>query len=253
MPNRDTGRGATGTTQEFIEMADIQQNEEELKNQSGTEPGVDLTRRRLTGAGLAGSGVLLTLVSHPVLGGGYSTGGGGVGNQCTKSAIMSGNLSTQGTPVQCGCSPGYWGQHPQVWDALTEHRYLPSMKFNDVFGCKVFKDSTTLLDVALQNNQCTPVLKSSDCCSGHHASNGFNSKVQTCSFHAVAAICNAATFAWRYLPSYDTPEKIITAYQNAYTAAKTYRDCASGFEQMKTELDKYNTLYCGYDAHGNYI
>lgn len=233
-------------------MADIEQKNQELNNEQAVEPAVDLTRRRLTGAGLAGSGVLLTLVSHPVLGGGYSTGGGGVGNQCTKSAILSGNLSNQGTPVQCGCSPGYWGQHPDVWDKLTDGRFLPGMYFNTVFGCKVFKDTTTLLDVALMNDKCAPVLKASDCCGKSGSSSGFTSKVQTCSFHAVAAICNAATFAWRYLPSYDTPEKIITAYQNAYTAAKYYKDCASAFEQLKTDLDKYNNLYCGYDAFGNY-
>lgn len=231
-------------------MADIEQNNEELKSAQTAEPGVDQTRRRLTGAAV-GSGVILTLKSHPVLAGG-SYGGGGGTNECTKSAILSGNLSKPDSGVQCGCSPGYWGQHPEVWDKLTDHRYLPSMKFNYVFGCKVFKDSTTLLDVAVQSNQCSTVLQSSECCAKNSSGNGFSSKVQTCSFHAVAGICNAATFAWRYLPSYDTPEKIIAAYKNAYTAAKNYKDCAAAFEQLKTDLDKYNNLYCGYDAHGNY-
>jgi hypothetical protein len=228
-------------------MADIEQKGEELKNAQSAEPGVDQTRRRLTGAAV-GSGVILTLKSHPVLAGGSY----GATNECTRSAILSGNLSNQQSSVQCGCSPGYWGQHPEVWDKLTDHRCLPHMKFNDVFGCKSFKDSTTLLDVALMNSQCATVLKTSDCCSGHISGGGFSSKVQTCSFHAVAAVCNAATFAWRYLPSYDTPEKIITAYKNAYTAAKYYKDCGSAFEQLKTDLDKYNNLYCGYDAHGAY-
>lgn len=229
-------------------MADIEQTKDESRN-ARPEPGVDQTRRRLTGAAI-GSGVILTLKSHPVLAGGSY--GGGATNECTKSAILSGNLSKPDSGVQCGCSPGYWGQHPDVWDKLTDHRFLPHMKFNDVFGCKVFKDSTTLLDVALRNNQCDPILKSADCCSKQNSGAGFPSKVQTSSFHAVAAICNAATFAWRYLPSYDTPEKIIAAYKNAYTAAKTYKDCAAAFEQLKNDLDKYNNLYCGYDAHGDY-
>lgn len=229
-------------------MADINQNDEPLQSEQRADTGIDQTRRRLTGAAV-GSGVILTLKSHPVLAGG-SYGGGT--NECTKSALLSGNLSGHQTNVQCGCSPGYWGQHPEVWDKLTDHRVLPYMKFNDVFGCKVFKDSTSLLDVAQRNNQCTPVLQSSECCSTRHSDGGFTSKTQTCSFHAVAAICNAATFAWRYLPSYDTPEKIIAAYKNAYVAAKYHKDCASSFEQLKNDLDKYNNLYCGYDAHGNY-
>ena len=229
-------------------MSDIEQNNEELKREPA-EPGVDQTRRRLAGAAV-GSGVILTLKSHPVLAGGGTYGGGT--NECTKSALLSGNLSNHQSNVQCGCSPGYWGQHPLVWDKLTDHRFLPSMKFNYVFGCQVFKDSTTLLDVAVQNNQCSTVLQSSDCCNRNNPSSGFSSKAQTCSFHAVAAICNAATFAWRYLPSYDTPEKIITSYKNAYTAAKSYKDCASAFEQLKTNLDQYNTLYCGYNASGYY-
>jgi hypothetical protein len=94
------------------------------------EPGrvVDETRRRLTGAGLAGSGVLLTLVSHPVLGRGLG------GNQCTKSAILSGNLSNPQDNTQCGCSPGYWGHHPEVWSKLTDGQYLPGMLFNAAHG-----------------------------------------------------------------------------------------------------------------------
>ncbi|MBT9612848.1 MAG: hypothetical protein IV108_06225 [Burkholderiales bacterium] len=224
-------------------MSEIEQGNKELKSEQSAD-GVDQTRRRLAGAAV-GSGVILTLKSHPVL----ATGGT---NECTKSALLSGNLSNHQSNVQCGCSPGYWGQHPEVWDKLTDHRFLPSMKFNTVFGCTVFNSNTTLLDIAVMQNQSATVLQSSACCSGSSSGTGFTSKVQTCSFHAVAAICNAATFAWRYLPNYDTPEKIITAYQNAYTAAKTYKDCASAFNQLKTDLDKYNTLYCGYDAHGNY-
>lgn len=224
-------------------MSDIEQKNEALQDDPA-KPGVDHTRRRLATAAL-GSGVILTLKSHPVLAT-TST------NECTKSALLSGNLSHHQSNVQCGCSPGYWGQHPEVWDKLTEYRFSPSAKFNTVFGCQVFNNNTTLLDVATMNSQSTTILSSAACCSGGGSGMGFSSKVQASSFHAVAGICNAATFAWRYLPSYDTPDKIITAYKNAFTAAKTYKDCGAAFEQLKTNLDKYNNLYCGYNAAGIY-
>lgn len=69
-----------------------------------TESGVDQTRRRLTGAGLAGSGVLLTLASRPVLAQG--------GICLAPSGFQSGNLSrpNQGNTPCAGRTPGYWGQ-----------------------------------------------------------------------------------------------------------------------------------------------
>lgn len=202
---------------------------------------VDHTRRRLTGAGLAGSGVLLTLVSHPVLGHGT-----GVGNQCTKSAILSGNLSQPQDNVQCGCSPGYWGQHPEVWGKLTDNLYLPSMLFNTVFGRNVFKNGATLGQVAVQSIKLELVSVPASC-----DKKDYYGKVRNASFHAVAALLNAATFAWRYLPQYDTPQKVINAYQAAFDL--TPMDCGAALNSVKSEWDQYSRLYCGYDAHGNYV
>lgn len=219
-------------------MADQEQDKQE--NPSAAEQ-VDQGRRRFTGAGLAGSGVILTLVSHPVLGG--SRGGG---NQCTRSAILSGNLSHQQDNTQCGCSPGYWGQHPEVWGKLTDNLYLPGMVFNTVFGRNVFKNNATLGQVAQQSLKLDLMAIPGNCSN----KKDYYSKVRNASFHAVAALLNAATFAWRYLPLYDTPQKVINAYQAAFDSAAL--DCGAALTQLKSEWDQYSRLYCGYDAHGNY-
>lgn len=199
--------------------------------------GVDSTRRRLTGAALVGSGVMMTLVGHPVLA------GGGGANRCTRSAILSGNLSQHQSAVQCGCSPGYWGQHPDVWGGLTDNLYLPHMPFNGVFGRDVFKDGATLGQVAQQSLKLELLAYPGGC-----STKSYYGKIRNASFHAVAALLNAATFAWRYLPAYDTPAKVISAYQSAFDLAAT--DCGAALDSLKSEWDQYSRLYCGYDAHG---
>ncbi len=58
-------------------------------------------RKSLIGA----TPLILTAVARPVL-----------GNQCTLSGMMSGNLSAPGEQVTCiGLSPGYWMTHPENW------------------------------------------------------------------------------------------------------------------------------------------
>jgi len=224
-------------------MSDIEQNNEELKRELA-EPGVDQTRRRLTGA-VVGSGVILTLKSHPVLAGGGSYGGGT--NECTKSSILSGNLSKPDSGAQCGCSPGYWGQHPGVWGGLTENLYLPNMVFNTVFGRTVFNNGATLGQVAIESLRLGLVTIPSDC-----NRNSYYSNVRNASFHAVAALLNSATFAWRFLPLYDTPAKVITAYQAAFDNSLMNDNCGSALNELKNQWDKYSNLYCGYAAQGNY-
>jgi hypothetical protein len=80
---------------------------QDVANQTGL---VDESRRRFTKAGVAVSGVLLTLASRPSLGGGGTVGGGGVCK--SPSGFLSGNASHHGTTQYCkGCTPGYWGTH----------------------------------------------------------------------------------------------------------------------------------------------
>lgn len=63
----------------------------------------DPTRRRLARGGLAGTVVLGSLISRPVL--------GAVPYNCTISGRMSGNTSSHGTPVVCSTL----GQSQTVW------------------------------------------------------------------------------------------------------------------------------------------
>lgn len=82
----------------------MKQDQEQTQN-------LDESRRRFTKAGLAGSGVILTLASKQVIAGGTSA-------VCeSPSGFSSINTSAPGkTPVYCsGRTPGYWGTHPESW------------------------------------------------------------------------------------------------------------------------------------------
>ena len=87
-------------------MSDIKQENKALQPDP-VEQVVDPIRRRLTGAALAGSGVLLTLASRPVLANGVCL---------SPSGFQSGNLSrpNQGNLPCSGRTPGYWGQKNSI-------------------------------------------------------------------------------------------------------------------------------------------
>lgn len=225
------------------QMSDIEQNNEELKREPA-EPGVDQTRRRLAGAAV-GSGVILTLKSHPVLAGGGTYGGGT--NECTKSALLSGNLSNHQSNVQCGCSAGYWGRHQDLWNKLTEGKCLPTDSFNQKFGCNVYSNNTTCGDVSQQNVSCQPYSGSSSNSMNTCNTTSKNTHIRSCAFQSVAALCNAYTFAWRF-PL--TPDLVKSKFKNAFDNANN--DCGAACATLTTELDTYNNLYCGYDANGQY-
>lgn len=81
------------------------QNKAHLEVEATDLPGqfTGESRRRFTKAGLAASGVMVTLASRPVLG-------------CTTtdapSGFVSGDVSHRGqTQGSCGVSPGYWKNH----------------------------------------------------------------------------------------------------------------------------------------------
>ena len=87
-------------------MSDIKHENKELQP-NPVEQVVDPTRRRLTGAALAGSGVLLTLASRPVLANGVCL---------SPSGFQSGNLSrpSLGNLPCSGRTPGYWGEKNSI-------------------------------------------------------------------------------------------------------------------------------------------
>lgn len=85
-------------------------NEPIEPNDQNARPQVDEKRRRLAKGGLAAPIVLGTLLSRPVL--------GAAPYNCTISGQISGNVSSHGTPVDCGTlgrSPGYWRQPQKDW------------------------------------------------------------------------------------------------------------------------------------------
>lgn len=191
---------------------------------------VDQQRRKLTKAGIVGSGVILTLASRSAIG------GWGV---CTGSELMSGNLSRAGDANPCGCSPGYWGNTNgyATWMAqlgkLINSTYGPTAKFKDVFGVSFFVDNTTTLLQAVRKER-TP---KTALCGRTSLSEGF---LKTAAFHAVAALLNASVYGSRYpVPvAYQTPAGVISAFASAYTC---------GLTDFVTKVDIYSTapnLWC---------
>lgn len=83
-------------------------SKKEISNKT-PELNIDETRRRLAKVGIASVPVVLTLTSRPVW-----------GSSCTISGMLSGNLSNPQEETCEGCTPGYWGQHPNNWPAPYE-------------------------------------------------------------------------------------------------------------------------------------
>jgi len=175
-------------------MSDLDQEQQGLN----PEQKVDLTRRKFSGAGLAASGVILTLASKPVMGSNY---------WCTGSGGMSGNTSSHGEREAClACSPGFWKGSPGSWptpyypyricnvDGTTA--YMPTL-FNAVF---ISSRSDTLMSIMKNDNG-------------------------TRDWHAIAALLNAAkAYAMNIFSAYTVPE-IISMYNNgapASTFSSTY-------------------------------
>lgn len=161
--------------------------------------GVDRGRRKIGAAGVAGTGVILSLASRSAMGG---------WGQCTGSELASGNLSRTGTPNACGCSPGYWwninGQ--ATWDKyLLAYPRLTS-KFNVIFGRTYFNPDVLMWNCGPNTNNPRAHLPSA---------NGLDNVAM----HAVAALLNAAFYGTRYpVPGLQTPGAVIAAFQTAVDA-----------------------------------
>jgi hypothetical protein len=194
---------------------------------------VDETRRRLSKAGVAGSGVILTLASRSVLGD-WGT--------CTGSEIMSGNLSKPGTPNSCGCSPEYWGMSPdgiRTWEELLggviPAAYAPTALFNTVFGKTYYINdkNITLFQAASQyeGTETTGPIFEVDC----------ETKLEI-AMHAVAALLNATVYGDRYPAiEYQTAADVISKFQSAFGLSGNC-DTLNAF---KDAVDKYdNSTWC---------
>ncbi len=160
----------------------------------------DQSRRNFAKA-IAGSGVVLSLASKPVMGSTYS---------CTGSGGMSGNTSSHGTKVSCiACTPGYWKTCPENWPSscypykvcnnkgATLH--YPT-KFASVFGSCAYGSDKTMMYI-LQNY------------------NGSRD------WHTCGAYLNALKSIQIGQPSAYTPQEIISMYKKgapATTFSSTY-------------------------------
>lgn len=164
---------------------------EEIPAQPDSE--VNISRRRLTGAGL-GMSAIFTLASRPVL-----------AAQCaTPSAAASGNLSHHGAPVICqGLTPGFWKQanKSQQWPApyvqgtcsslngscnSSPQSWTGGTQFHNVFGGGGVKTGSSfrVKGVSLSLNQIMVMNNSSY--------RGLSDPNNLCS-HLVAALLNAAS------------------------------------------------------------
>lgn len=159
----------------------------------GAPQAISNTRRRFAKS-IAGSGVILSLASKPVMGSNY---------WCTGSGGMSGNTSSHGTQQSCfACSPGYWTTSPGTWPApyypysvcnCTGAVLHQSTKFSDVFGSGIYGDQTMMW--VLQNQ------------SGSRE------------FHAIGSLLNAAKAVAMGLPSAYTEFEIKQMYANGAPAS----------------------------------
>jgi hypothetical protein len=97
---------------------------------------VDESRRRFGMAGVAASGILLTLASRPVL---------GAEVLCkSPSGWLSGNNSIHGpAPVCTGVSPGYWKNHT-TWPIPNRDTALFRFAFPSCASGSVYYDDTML-------------------------------------------------------------------------------------------------------------
>ncbi len=192
---------------------------------------VDETRRRFSRGGAAGAGVLLAVASRSAFG--TSTWG-----TCTGSELASGNLSREGTPRPCGCSPGYWKSSNQngqeLWgnvDIFTP--YLKGASFNDTFGRNFFASSSTTLQAAVDK---TGGALGSWC----PASKVGN--MQNVAFHAVAALLNAHFYGTRYpVTGLQSATALISAFKTAFDGGTT------SLTTFMTKVDIYGStsnLWC---------
>ncbi len=176
-----------------LEIAD-QQTETSEPNQS----------RRHFAKSIAGSGVVLSLASKPVMGANY---------WCTGSGGMSGNTSSHGPKVSClACSPGYWKACPENWPSgcypykVCDSRGHPlhdPTKFSYVFGsCSSGNDKTMMW--VMQN-----------------LNGGYRD------WHVCAAYLNALKASQLGLASAYTPQEIIHMYQNG-APTKTFSSTYEG-------------------------
>lgn len=185
----------------------------ELKTNPTEQPAMDkpvnASRRRLTGAVLAGPVILSTLASKQAL--------GGVPYHCTISGQISGTASVRpGTTDDCstlGRSPGFWKNHWTCWDidglALNGSVSVegPFRPFNAIFGGNNTCRMGDILDGCKSPTDCKDDLARA----------------------AIASYLNAKHFPNSYPLS---TAQVISLYANASGAVGNYPSLKDYFESL---------------------
>ena len=108
---------------------------------------VNRGRRRFNAAGIAASGVLMTVASRSALAAGACTAAGPSGVGSINTSVRPANSVT----LACGLSPGYWAQHdqsywpiPMTTDFKSVFKYGPNLSFIDVVSTTANDDNSQL-------------------------------------------------------------------------------------------------------------
>lgn len=180
-------------------------------------------RRRLL-RGAAATPIIFTLASRPAWGG-----------VCTISVMASDNLSHPGRTDECrGCTPGYWGQHPDMWPPPYEPGTCTEYKEggignNSASGCQAYAgDGTKFKDVF---GMAHPAGHNLTMMQVIHLASGEDP--YQLGAHAVAAVLNAAYWGAEIFGY--TPAEIVHMYNRRYYADP---------EALKYDLEMLNTRGC---------
>ncbi len=129
-----------------------------------------------------------------------------------------------------GLTPGFWKNHPELWAGFSTGQY-----FNDVFGVSI------TINAGKKDENSNPTLLEALAAKG--GVNETKGVYDALARHAVAAILNAAHPNVYYPISISM---IILEVQNAITNGDL-----TDAEPLKDQLEGYNMLGGGIDAHGN--
>lgn len=196
---------------------------------------VDATRRRIARGGAAGAGVLISVASRSAFGTGVGWG------TCTGSEMASGNLSREGAPKPCGCSPGFWGNSngTAIWKNpdFIPLTYSQTQYFNSVFGVNFFKPSAnvTLKSAIDKTGKIYDKSMNGGWCPTNKVS-----AMQEVGLHAVAALLNAQFYGSRYpVINMQSASAVISAFQTAFAGG------VSALETFKNTVDVYDSgVWC---------
>ncbi|MCB1664105.1 MAG: hypothetical protein KDI20_16050, partial [Pseudomonadales bacterium] len=194
------------------------------------------SRRNFTKSGIAGGAVLMSLLSRPALGTGFTD------PRCSGSVLASidaGSSLHNFDPEACrmGCTPGFWcyGQPPdtKAWDRIKQLTGVdPWWEFSALFGCGPgpgFAQGTELNQILCIPNENTSFLKQS-------------------ARHSIAAWLNATIMSGFFEL---TPQQVVNGYCTAYTAWKNNNNNTGPLINWHSQMASLNERNCPLNNDAN--